>query len=196
MHDGPKSETSGRTDFQGAHLVRANFNNATIRFSDVSGMKMRSVDVDGLDSHDLFFGSLIVNGEDVVPLVDAELNRQFPGRELQKAETPDGLRGAWVAAQAAWQEQVAATPPELYDAHVENEWSLTRGEFLVPGGGGPRRHRGVVAGALLYALDEEGRAPVAGRSELMHDPGLGGPEERSEILIAVQAGDEPGGVQA
>jgi hypothetical protein len=60
---------------------------------------MRSVDVDGLDidSHDLFFGSLFVNGVDVVPLVDAELNRQFPGRELQKAQTPEGLREAWVA---------------------------------------------------------------------------------------------------
>jgi len=29
-----------------------------------------------------------------VPLVDAELNRQFPGRELQKARTPEGRRGA------------------------------------------------------------------------------------------------------
>ena len=49
---------------------------------------MRSVDAGGLDidSHDLFFGSLFVNGVDVVPLVDAELNRQFPGRELQKTQ--------------------------------------------------------------------------------------------------------------
>jgi hypothetical protein len=43
-----------------------------------------------IDSHDLFFGSLIVNGVDVVPLVEAELDRRFPGRELQKAETPEG----------------------------------------------------------------------------------------------------------
>jgi hypothetical protein len=73
---------------------------ATLRFSDVSGVTMRSVDVNGLDidSHDLFFGSLIVNGVDVVPLVDAELSRQFPGRELQKAQTPGGLREGWVDA--------------------------------------------------------------------------------------------------
>jgi hypothetical protein len=45
-----------------------------------------------IDSHDLFFGSLFVNGVDVVPLVDAELNREFPGRELQRAQTPEGLR--------------------------------------------------------------------------------------------------------
>ena len=55
---------------------------------------MRSADLAGLDidSHDLFFGSLFVNGVDVVPLVDAELNRQFPGSELQKAQTPESLR--------------------------------------------------------------------------------------------------------
>ena len=119
---------SGTKDFEGATFVEASFKGATVRFSDVSGVTMRSVDVDGLDidSHDLFFGSLVVNGVDVVPLVDAELNRQFPGRELQKAETPEGLREGWVAVQAAWGETVAGTPPELVDAHVEEEWSLAQ----------------------------------------------------------------------
>jgi hypothetical protein len=118
----------GTKEFEGASFVRASFKGATLRFSDVSGVTMRSVDVDGLDidSHDLFFGSLFVNGVDVVPLVDAELNRQFPGRELQKAETPEGLREGWVAVQAAWQETVAETPPELVDAHVADEWSLAQ----------------------------------------------------------------------
>lgn len=121
--------TYSRTkEFEGATFVRASFKGATLRFSDVSGVTMRGVDVDGLDidSHDLFFGSLIVNGVDVVPLVDAELNRQFPGRELQKSQTPEGLREGWVAVQAAWQETVAGTPPELVDAHVEDEWSLAQ----------------------------------------------------------------------
>ena len=117
---------SGTNEFEGASFVKASFKGATLRFSDVSGVTMRSVDVDGLDidSHDLFMGSLLVNGVDVVPLVDAELNRQFPGRELQKAQTPEGLREAWLAVQAAWETTVADTPPELVDAHVEDEWSL------------------------------------------------------------------------
>jgi hypothetical protein len=115
-------------DFEGAMFIKANFKGATLRFSDVSGVTMRSVDVDGLDidSHDLFFGSLLVNGVDVVPLVDAELNRQFPGRDLQKAQTPAGLREGWVAVQAAWQKTVADTPPDLVDSHVEDEWSLAQ----------------------------------------------------------------------
>ncbi|MFC6302168.1 DinB family protein [Oerskovia jenensis] len=119
---------SGTKEFEGATFVRASFKGATLRFSDVSGVTMRGVDLDGLDvdSHDLFFGRLIVNGVDVVPFVDAELNRQFPGRELQKAQTVDGLREGWVAVQAAWQETVDGTPPHLVDAHVEDEWSLAQ----------------------------------------------------------------------
>jgi hypothetical protein len=119
---------SGTKEFEGATFVRTSFKGANMRFSDVSGVTMRGVDVAGLDidSHDLFFGSLIVNGVDVVPFVDAELNRQFPGRELQKAQTPQGLREAWVAVQSAWRTTVEATPPELVDAHVEDEWSLSQ----------------------------------------------------------------------
>jgi hypothetical protein len=119
---------SGMKEFEGATFVKANFKDATLRFSDVSGVTMRGVDVDGLDidSHDLFFGSLLVNGVDVVPLVDAELNRQFPGRELQKAQSPEGLREGWVAVQSAWEETVTSAPLDLMDAHVEDEWSLAQ----------------------------------------------------------------------
>lgn len=122
------TDESGTRDFEGATFVRTSFKGATLRYCDVSGVVMRSVDVDGLDidSHDLFMGSLLVNGVDVVPLVEAELNRRFPGRELQKAQTPEGLREGWVAVQAAWAATVADTPHELVDAHVPDEWSLAQ----------------------------------------------------------------------
>ena len=122
----------GSKDFEGATFVGTSFKGATLRSSDVSGVTMRSVDVDGLDidSHDLFMGRLVVNGVDVAPLVDAELNRRFPGRELQKAQTPEGLREGlregWVAVQIALATTVTDTPRELVDAHVEDEWSLAQ----------------------------------------------------------------------
>ncbi len=117
---------SGTDEFEGATFVRTSFKGAALRFSDVSGVTMRSVDVGGLDidSHDLAFGTLIVNGVDVVPLVEAELDRRFPGRELRNAQTPEGMREGWTAVQAAWTTTVGTTPPELVDAHVEDEWSL------------------------------------------------------------------------
>lgn len=120
--------TFSTASFAGASFVRSSLQGATIRFSDVSGVTLRGVDCDGLDidSHDLLFGRLIVNGVDVVPLVEAELNRQFPGRELQKSETPEGLRQGWAAVQKAWADTVDATPRDLVDAHVPDEWSLAQ----------------------------------------------------------------------
>lgn len=113
---------------EGAMFQRVSLRGATVRFSDVSGMTMRGVDLDGLDidSHDLALGSLVVNGVNVVPLVEAELDRQFPGRELQRARTPEGLRERWVAVQDAWRVTVSQTPPELVDAQVQDEWSLAK----------------------------------------------------------------------
>lgn len=120
--------THSGTEFAGATFHRANFSGAMFRSSDLSGVTMRAVDTNGLDidDHDLFFGQVFVNGVDVVPLVDAELNRLFPGRELQKATTPEGLRQGWDAVRAAWASTVADTPAELRDAHVPDEWSLAQ----------------------------------------------------------------------
>jgi hypothetical protein len=148
---------SGGDEFEGATFVRTNFRGATFRSCDVTGVTMRSVEVGGLDidSHDLFFGSLIVNGVDVVPLVDAELNRQFPGRELQHAQTPEGLRDGWVAVQAAWDTTVTATPPELLDSHVEDEWSLAQ----------TLRH-------LVLATDAWLRGAIIGMDQPFHEIGL------------------------
>ncbi|MGN0064705.1 MAG: DinB family protein [Nocardioides sp.] len=119
---------SGTDEFEGATFVGASLRGARFRFSDLSGVTMRGVDLDGLDidSHDLMFGTLVVNGVDVVPLVEAELDRRFPGRALQKAQTSAGLREGWAAVQRAWAETIAQTPASLVDAHVEDEWSLAQ----------------------------------------------------------------------
>lgn len=148
---------SGTTEFEGATFVRASLRGATVRFSDVRGVTMRGVDVDGLDidSHDLFLGRLVVNGVDVVPLVDAELDRQFPGRALQRARTPEGLREGWVAVQSAWRTTVESTPPELVDAHVEDEWSLAQ----------TLRH-------LVLATDTWLRGAIQGVEQPFHEIGL------------------------
>lgn len=149
-------KTYSGKEFEGATFLRASLKGATIRFSDVSGMTMRGVDLDGLDidSHDLAFGSLTVNGVDVVPLVDAELNRQFPGRELQKAETPEGLREGWEAVRKAWAETVADTPRDLVDVQVDDEWSLAQ----------TLRH-------LVLATDAWLRGAILGEEQPFHEIG-------------------------
>ncbi len=72
---------------------------------------------------------LVVNGVDVVPMVDAELNRRFPGRALRDAETPEGLSAAWAAVERTWQgtlDRALAMPPGTLEASVDNEWSFTQ----------------------------------------------------------------------
>jgi len=73
--------------------------------------------------------TLIVNGVDVAPLVDAELDRRFPGRELRRADDPDGLRAAWTALQQTWDatlRRAAALPVGTVDESVDGEWSFAQ----------------------------------------------------------------------
>src|SRR6476661_6525161 len=74
--------------------------------TDLRGAVLRGVDVDGMevDSPWLLEGgaTLVVNGVDVAPLVDAELNRRFPGRDTRRASDPEGLRAAWEVLLGTW----------------------------------------------------------------------------------------------
>jgi len=76
-------------DLSGVRFTRCVLCDAVIRGSDVTGME--------IDDHNLYVESLWVNGVDVVPFVETELNLRFPGRELKTSTTPDGLRAAWTA---------------------------------------------------------------------------------------------------
>ena len=71
--------------------------------------------------------TLLVNGVDVVPLVDAELNRRFPGREFRTAADPEGLRAAWAALEGTWAatlHRATAMTAGTVDASVDGEWSF------------------------------------------------------------------------
>ncbi|PGH46536.1 DinB superfamily protein [Micromonospora sp. WMMA1996] len=92
---------------------------------------MRGVDVRGLDIDApwLADGALLVNGVDVVPLVEAELNRRFPGRELKNATDLDGLRAAWAALERAWAaavDRVESMPEGAADVSIDGEWSFAQ----------------------------------------------------------------------
>jgi hypothetical protein len=124
---------TGSDDLQGAEFVDANLRGARFRRADLSGVVMRAVDVRGadIDAPWLIKGEsfLRVNGVDVVPLVEAELNRRFPGRAGRRATDPDGLRAAWVALQRTWAatlQRVAAMPARTVDVSVDGEWSFAQ----------------------------------------------------------------------
>ncbi|HWJ82253.1 MAG TPA: DinB family protein [Nocardioides sp.] len=104
-------------DFSGARFIRCNLSGAVIRGSWASGME--------IDDHDLAEAPFLVNGVDVVPYVESELDRRFPGRALKSATTPSGLREAWAAVETAWA-AVLPTAAGLEDVSVDGEWSFAQ----------------------------------------------------------------------
>lgn len=147
-------------ELEGARIEFASMRGARIREADVSAVTMRGVYAAGLeiDTPDLLDGPITVNGVDVVPLVDAELDRRFPGRELRRATTPDGLRDAWAAVERAWgaaQRRVDALPADAVDVSVDGEWSLAQ----------TQRH-------LILATDAWLGGAVLGIEQPFHELGL------------------------
>jgi hypothetical protein len=106
---------------RGSRFVGCDLGDVVVRGSEVAGME--------IDSPWLLEGdsSLLVNGVDVVPWVEAELSRRFPGRELRTAVDPEGLRVAWAALERTWAatlHRALAMPAGAVDASVDDEWSL------------------------------------------------------------------------
>jgi hypothetical protein len=118
---------SGRTfrnrDVRGARFIGCDLTGVVVRGSEVAGME---VDSPWLVEEG---GPLLVNGVDVVPFVDAELNRRFPGRASRRAADPEGLRAAWAAVEAAWSatlDRASSMPAGTVDASIDGEWSLAQ----------------------------------------------------------------------
>src|SRR5215831_16296451 len=115
--------TFNRSDeLRGAEFADADLRGARFVGADLSGVVMRGVQVENADidapwlsNGESFFR---VNGVDVTPFVEAELDRRFPGRSQRRAGDPDGLRAAWAILERTWAatlERVAAMPEGTVD---------------------------------------------------------------------------------
>jgi hypothetical protein len=147
-------------DLSGSRFVRSN----------LSGVVMRGVIIDGaeIDAPWLLDGDagLVVNGVDVAPLVDAELDRRFPGRDLRRAQDADGLRAAWAALEQAWDgaiDRAAAFPEGSVDISVDGEFSFAQ----------TLRH-------LVFAIDAWLRRSVQGVAQPFHPLGQTIPESEGD----------------
>ena len=93
--------------FEDVYLTGARFHDvdltgADFRLVDLTGARMRGaalVDVDISGN----IGNLRVNGVDVVPLVEAELDRRYPERAKMRPADADGFREAWDILERLWQ---------------------------------------------------------------------------------------------
>jgi hypothetical protein len=119
-------------DLRGARFVDANLRGARFVRADLSGVVMREATVDGADIDAPWLPDaefFRVNGVDVIPLVEAELNRRFPGRADRRAEDPAGLRAAWATLERTWAatlDRVASMPAGTVDISVAGEWTFAQ----------------------------------------------------------------------
>jgi hypothetical protein len=68
-----------------------------------------------------------INGVEIGPLIEAELDRRHPGREKMRPTDPDGFRAAWDLLEELWAGTVARArrlEPDLLHESVGGEWSF------------------------------------------------------------------------
>jgi DinB superfamily/Pentapeptide repeats (8 copies) len=123
-------------DLRGAQFDRADLTGARFFASDLSDARFQGVDMTrvtmrGVELVDVAIdGEIInvtVNGVDIGPLIEAELDRRQPDRAKMRPVDPAGFREAWQILGRLWDETVARArrlPPELLHESVDGEWSF------------------------------------------------------------------------
>jgi DinB superfamily/Pentapeptide repeats (8 copies) len=115
-----KQDLSGarfeQVDFSRAWFRNVYFTGATLR-----GAWLQDVDIDGE------IRNVRVNGVDIGPLVEAELNRRHPDRTKLDPANADGFREAWAIIERVWPatiERAERLPADLLHERVEDEYSF------------------------------------------------------------------------
>jgi hypothetical protein len=115
-----------RTELTGAHLRAVDLTGAQIRGCALNQVVMRGVELGGT-TIDGEIENLTINGVDVGPLIDAELNRRDPDRALMRPEDPAGFRAAWDVVERRWAgtvDRAREMAPALLHESVDGEWSF------------------------------------------------------------------------
>jgi hypothetical protein len=125
-----------RVSLRRATFTQVSLNNASMHTVDFTGVQVRGADFNecrmrGVELVNVeIYGELsnvVVNGVDIAPLVDAELNRRMPDRARMRPDDPDGFREAWAILERLWEGTVtrARTFPEAaLHRSIDDEWSF------------------------------------------------------------------------
>jgi uncharacterized protein YjbI with pentapeptide repeats len=123
-------------DLRGSRFERVDLSGAELRAVDLSGARFAGVDLSGAVMRGVelanvsIYGQLLnvtVNGVDIAPLIDAELNRRYPDRAKMRPAGPAGFREAWDLLERLWgqtAERARRLPAELLHESVDGEWSF------------------------------------------------------------------------
>ena len=115
-----------RVHLEHVELIDSEMYDMTIRGTDLIGVRMHGVEIVDLD----IVGEVIkltVNGVDVAPMVEAELDRRQPGRAMMRPTDPAGFRAAWDLLEELWAgtvQRARGLDPALLHESVDGEWSF------------------------------------------------------------------------
>ena len=107
--------------FEDVNLAGALFHDVDLRDARIRGALLRNVEITGEVE------GLRVNGMEVWPLVEAELDRRHPERAKLHPTDAAGFREAWAVIEELWAatvERANELDPSLLHEHVRDEWSF------------------------------------------------------------------------
>jgi DinB family protein len=115
-------------DFTGQELRNVVLRGADLRAGGIADCRLRGVDIWNVEvSGDL--ENVVINGVDVAPLIEAELDRRDPERAMMRPETPEGFREAWAILEDRWAatvERARTFPEQRLHESVDDEWSFVQ----------------------------------------------------------------------
>ena len=158
--------------FDDEDLAGAEFRECDLSGARLVGVVMQNVEIDGLVTN------LRVNGVEVMPYVEAELDRRHPVRLLIRSEEPGDLRKAWRQLGDDWAttiERVRSMPEGSEHEGVDGEWSMV--ETL--------RH-------LVFVHDSWFRRCVLGLTEPFTAMGLASPFVPDQEGLGLDQSARPG----
>jgi hypothetical protein len=116
-----------RADLSGAQFWASDLAGARFREVDLSGVVMRGVELGNVEIYGEI-DNVTINGVDIGPLIEAELDRRYPDRTKMRPADPAGFREAWDILDRLWAQTVEHArrlPPGLLHESVDGEWSFT-----------------------------------------------------------------------
>ena len=120
------SEEFHRKDLTGARFEEVDFSGGWFRNVYLKDVVMRGVWMENVDI-DAAVRNVVINGVDVGPLIEAELDRRDPDRRLIHPTTAEGYRQGWAMTERRWEQTVARArelPEDVLHERVLDEWSF------------------------------------------------------------------------
>ncbi len=150
-----------RVDLRGATFTEVYLNDTSMRDVDLSGTSLRACllqgcRLSGVELVDVEISgelrNVVVNGVDIAPLVEAELNRRMPERAKMRPDDSAGFREAWAILERLWDgtcTRAKTFPEPALHRNVNDEWSFIQ----------TLRHLGFATAAWVGVLINGSTAP-------------------------------------